>query len=56
MHSMTTNDKRFCENYEKFRPDYRPVTNMTQRGYKQPPIGQIWELEVAIRIGERIGA
>ena len=29
MHSMTTNDERFYEKYEKLRPDCRHMTNMT---------------------------
>ena len=29
MHSMPTNDERFYEKYDKFRPDCRHMKNMT---------------------------
>ena len=32
MHSMTTNDERFHDKYDKFRPDYRNMKNMTRQG------------------------
>ena len=28
-HSMTTNDGRFYDKYDKFRPDFRPMKNLT---------------------------
>ena len=29
MHSMTTNDERLYGKYDKFKPDFRPMKNMT---------------------------
>ena len=34
MHSMKTNDERFYEKYEKFRPDCKNMKNMTWKGLK----------------------
>ena len=42
MHSMTTNDGRFYDKYDKFRPNFSHMKNMTRQGYEQPPIGQIY--------------
>ena len=32
MHSMTTNDERLYDKYDKFRPDYKHITNLTWQG------------------------
>ena len=32
MHFVTTIDEIFYDKYEKFRPDLRPMTNMTWQG------------------------
>ena len=56
MHSMETNDEIFYYEYEKFKPFWIPMKNITWKCGKYPPRGCTWELEAAIWIGERIGA
>ena len=54
MHSMTTNDEKFYEKYEKFIHDFIHMKNMTWQGLKQQPSGNISELQGAFKLGKEL--